>query len=89
MGTSRDTELQRYDAVVFFETAAVGGISIEGGNPVRIEGLAAAIEVDRRLRDAWVGHPRFYLIPHSASFMQKINSGLALLQSIALQSRAA
>lgn len=89
MGTSRDVELQRYDAVVFFETAAVGGISIEGGNPTRIENLTAAIEIDRRLRQAWFGHPRFYLIPHSPSFMQKINSGLAILQSIVAQSRAA
>jgi predicted ATPase len=89
MGTSRDQELQRYDSVVFFETAAVGGISIEGGNPTRIESLTAAIDLDRRLRQAWFGHPRFYLIPHSASFMQKINSGLAILQSIVAQTRAA
>ena len=36
MGTSLEKELSRYDAVLFFETAAVGGISIEGGNPTRI-----------------------------------------------------
>jgi predicted ATPase len=82
MGTSLEVELQRYDAVVFFETAAVGGISIEGGNPVRVEGLGAAAELDQRLRGIWARHPRFYLVPHSHSFLQKINSGLAILQSI-------
>jgi predicted ATPase len=89
MGTRREVELQRYDAVVFFETAAIGGISIEGGNPARIETESAAVELDRRLRQAWLGHPQFYLIPHSASFIQKIISGLAILQSIVAQCRAA
>jgi predicted ATPase len=86
MGTSREVELQRYDAVVFFQTAAIGGISIEGGNPVRIESLKLAAEIDRRLREIWAAHPRLYIVPHSASFMQKINSGLAILQSIVAQS---
>ncbi len=30
--STSDAEIARYDAVIFFETAAVGGISIEGGN---------------------------------------------------------
>jgi predicted ATPase len=85
MSTNREVELQRYDAVVFFETAAVGGMSIEGGNPNRVEGLTEAAELDRRLRGIWSGHPRFFLVPHSASFMQKINAGLAILQSIVAQ----
>jgi predicted ATPase len=86
MGTSHAVELQRYDAVVFFQTAAIGGLSIEGGNPVRIEGLDRAAELDRRLREIWLPHPRLYVVPHSVSFMQKINTGLAILQSIVAQS---
>ena len=31
VGTTFDTELRRYDAVIFFESAALGGSSIEGG----------------------------------------------------------
>lgn len=89
MGTTLEQELERYDAVVFFETAAVGGDSIEGGNPVRNETLAAAVDLDRRLRAVWSAHPRFFVIPHSRSFMQKIIAGLAILQSIVAQSRAA
>jgi predicted ATPase len=37
VGTTQEAELRRYDAVIFFESAAVGGSSIEGGNPVRTE----------------------------------------------------
>jgi len=81
-GTSLATELSRYDAVVFFETAAVAGLSIEGGNPVRCESLKQAVELDGRLRALWSQHPRFTLVPHSASFLQKIMGALTILQRL-------
>lgn len=80
MGTSLETELARYDAVIFFETAAVGGISIEGGNPTRTESLAAAAELDQKLRGLWSQHPNFVFVPHNPSFMRKVNGGLAELE---------
>jgi predicted ATPase len=82
MGTTFEAELGRYDAVVFFETAAIAGASIEGGNPVRNETPSEAIELDRRLRELWARHPRFMLVPHTGSFMHKITTGLALLESL-------
>lgn len=82
MGTTFEAELARYDAVVFFESAAVAGKSIEGGNPVRSESLAEAVALDRRLRELWSRHPRFLLVPHTASFLHKITTGLALLESL-------
>jgi len=81
-GTTLEAELSRYDAVVFFETAAVAGLSIEGGNPVRCETLAQAVELDQRLRALWSKHPRFTLVPHSRSFLQKIVGALSLLQTL-------
>jgi predicted ATPase len=82
VGTSLDAELARYDAVVFFETAAVAGLSIEGGNPVRNESLSQAVELDARLRTLWSRHPRFTLIPHSTSFLEKIVGALGVLQRL-------
>jgi predicted ATPase len=82
MGTTLERELQRYDAVVFFETAAVAGISIEGGNAARCETLPEAAALDRRLRELWSRHPRFSLVPHSASFFQKITAALGILQGV-------
>ena len=82
VGTTLDTELARYDAVVFFETAAVAGLSIEGGNPVRNESLTQAVELDGRLRALWSLHPRFTLIPHSSSFLKKITGALEVLQRL-------
>jgi predicted ATPase len=85
VGTSLEAELRRYDAVIFFETAAVGGASIEGGNPIRNESLAAAVKLDAKLRALWSQHPRFILVPHNASFFKKISFGLAALEGIVSQ----
>jgi len=64
------------------ETAAVAGLSIEGGNPVRNESLAEAVHLDGRLRALWSRHPRFKLIAHSSSFLKKINGALEVLQQL-------
>jgi len=87
-GTTLEEELARYDAVIFFETAAVGGLSIEGGNPTRTEDLPTAVALDRELRSLWMNHPRFVLVQHNASFFKKITFGLASIESIVAQLRA-
>lgn len=87
VGTTEQQELERYDAVLFFESAAVGGIAIEGGNPTRIESNAQAVALDRELRAIWARHPRFAVVPHHTSFVRKILSGLALLDSLVAQLR--
>ena len=84
-GTTLERELQRYDAVIFFETAAVGGASIEGGNPVRNETLREAVRLDTRLRELWSRHPRFIRVPHHPSFFKKISLGLAALEDLMAQ----
>jgi len=88
MGSSIEEELGRYDAVIFFETAAAGGASIQGNNPHRTEDLRAAQDLDRRLRQLWMRHPRFVLVPHNPSFFKKITFGLASIESIVAQLEA-
>jgi hypothetical protein len=85
VGTTLHAELHRYDAVIFFETAAVGGASIEGGNPMRNESLEEAILIDSKLRALWTKHPRFILVPHNTSFFKKISFGLAALEGVVAQ----
>ena len=85
VGSTLAAELARYDAVIFFESAAVGGISIEGGNPTRNESTQQAVAIDRELRAVWSKHPRFVLVPHTTSFMKKILFGLASLESLVAQ----
>ncbi len=85
MGTTLENELSRYDAVIFFETAAVGGISIEGGNPTRIETIEEALRLDQKLKNLWSQHPHFVFVPHNKSFIKKVNSGLVELAKIVNQ----
>ncbi len=82
MQTTLEAQLGRYDAVIFLESAAVGDISIEGGNPVRTEDNEEARHLDMKLRDIWSGHPHFHFIPHSTSFFAKLQDGLARLQGL-------
>jgi len=82
METTLEEELGRYDAVIFFESAAVGDISIEGGNPARTESNEEARQLDIRLRALWSKHPNFHFIPHSTSFFAKLGDGLQQLQEI-------
>ncbi len=82
MGTSLAGELARYDAVVFFESAALGGMDIHNANRVRVETSSEAVALDRRLRDLWSQHPRFCHVPHSPSFFKKITFGLTAMESL-------
>ncbi len=82
LGTTLEAELGRYDGVIFFESAAAGGLSIEGGNPVRQESLEEAAALDGKLRELWEGHANFILVRHHASFLRKISLGLAELDAM-------
>lgn len=82
LGTTLEDQLARYHHVIFFETAAVGGLSIGSGNPARIESNREAVELDQRLRALWSKHPRFHFVPHGPSFLAKITTGLHTLTEI-------
>ncbi len=82
METSLESELANYDGVIFFETAAAGGFTIEGGNPVRKESLNEAVALDRKLFELWSKHPNFMVVHHNESFFKKISYGLAILDEM-------
>lgn len=83
MGTSFAAELERYDGVIFFESAAAGGHSIEGGNPARIESNDEAARLDLALRRVWERHPRYAFIPNEHSFFSKLQKGITALTLMA------
>jgi hypothetical protein len=81
-GVSPAEARQRYDAVVFLESAAVGGLAIVGNNRARLERLEEAVQLDARLRSLWEPHPRFHHVPHARSFSDKLESALETLESL-------
>jgi predicted ATPase len=83
MGTRFEDELARYDGVIFFESAAAGGRSIEGGNATRTETNEEAARLDLALRHIWERHPRFAFIANERSFFSKIQKGIGALTAMA------
>lgn len=83
MGTSEAAELARYDAVLFFETAAAAHAGdLKSNNPVRTESAAEALVLDRALHAVWSRHPRFVHVPSNHSFFRKISIGLGALERL-------
>lgn len=82
MNTSFEEEFSRYDAVIFFESAATGGMDIEGGNPTRKENLQEAALLDNKLRGVWSQHPNFHFIAHESSFIKKIEGAFRCLNAL-------
>ncbi len=85
VGSTHQHELSRYDAVIFFESAACGGHGFESENRFRTETQQQAVDLDARLRALWMPHPRFTLIPHSASFFRKMTMGVGILENLVAQ----
>jgi predicted ATPase len=82
MQTEWQAELARYDAVLFMESAAVGGLSIASGNNTRSEDLVTASALDDRLKQVWQAHPRFHHIPHETDFVQKLANARKLAETL-------
>lgn len=82
MQTQWEAELERYDAVLFMESAAVGGLSIKSSNRTRIEDIETASLLDERLKQVWQAHPRFVHVPHAADFGVKIARAKELAESL-------
>lgn len=72
----------RYAGVIHMLTAADGlpDQYSADGNPARLEKtIEAAIEADRRTRNAWLGHRRLVVIDNQVSFEEKIKRVLNVI----------
>lgn len=82
MNTTLEEEFARYDAVIFFETAAKSGESIKSNNPIRNESENKAIELDDKLQKVWSKHPNFNLVGSSESFIRKVMFGIMTIENV-------
>lgn len=80
--TTKQEELDRYDAVIFFETAAIKGADITTNNRFRNESNEKAIELDDRLKEIWSEHPNFHCVESKGSFVDKIMHGIDVLKTV-------
>jgi CYTH domain-containing protein/predicted ATPase len=74
-----DLRDRRYDAVIHLVTAANGAEAFYtcANNPARTETPEQARAVDLRLQNAWVGHPRLWVIDNSTPFADKVRRVVA------------
>ncbi|MDG1750218.1 MAG: AAA family ATPase [Thalassotalea sp.] len=82
MKTSIEDEFTRYDAVIFFETAAKSGESIKSNNPIRNESEQAAIALDDKLQQVWSQHPNYNVVASAESFIKKVMFGINTVESV-------
>ena len=78
---------KRYEAVLHLTTAADGAENFytTENNAVRTETPEEARILDRRVRDAWIGHPRLRIIDNTTDFPGKIQRVVAAVCNVAGQ----
>jgi predicted ATPase len=80
VGTTFESELARYDAVIHLRTPARGnGYHTDS---VRTEAADEAAAIDQRLFEAWSAHPRRYVVDSEASFMDKAHRAMSILAEL-------
>jgi predicted ATPase len=79
VGTTRVAELARYDAVIHLATPT-STAAYNHDNALRIESIEEAAAIDRRIRDAWAGHPRRMFIEATDDFLTKASRAMAKLR---------
>jgi predicted ATPase len=73
---------ERYDAVLFLESAAQGGLAIDSGNSARTEQVIEAARLDALLYELWSPHPRFRFVAHTTTFESKVETALEALREL-------
>jgi predicted ATPase len=79
VGTTREQELSRYQAVIHLRAPPDGAYNQD--NPLRIETAVEAAAIDERIAEAWSGHPHRFVVDGTMDFMEKAERALALLRA--------
>ncbi len=74
----------RYNGVIHLITAADGATEFytNQNNPARIETPEEAMEIDKKIRQCWLGHPRLKIIDNSTDFEGKLNRTFTAIANI-------
>ncbi len=79
MGTTREKELAHYHAVIHLRTPPEDhGYNLD--NPTRTEDPQFAAVIDKRVEQAWEGHPRRFFVESTPEFLEKATRTLELIK---------
>jgi predicted ATPase len=79
VGTTRDVELARYDAVIHLRTPT-SAEAYNHDNPLRLESIDEAAAIDAQIASQWSAHPRRFVVEATEDFLHKAARALALLR---------
>jgi predicted ATPase len=80
LGTTRVAELARYAAVIHLHPPGAA-FGYNHDNPLRLESAEEAHRIDRRIAQAWAGHPRRFFVNPERDFMDKVAEVLELIRA--------
>lgn len=81
--TYPEPELLRYDAVIMVDVPPRDVYEANAANnPARSETWDEAIALERRIRDAWRGHPNFHLVTDTLDMAYKTEKALEIIRRI-------
>lgn len=72
-------EVARYETVIHLQSPG-DGQGYDHSNPLRIESASAAAAIDRRIQEVWASHPRRFVVPAAANFLDKCANALDILR---------
>ena len=79
VGTTRTDELARYHTVIHMRTPPADS-GYDRSNPLRTEAAAEAALIDARIAQAWLAHPRRFVVEAAPDFLTKAERALAILR---------
>jgi len=80
VGTTRASELARYDAVIHLRTPT-SSQAYNHDNPLRLESIEEAAAIDAQIAAQWSDHPRRFVVEPTEDFLHKAAKALALLRN--------
>lgn len=80
VGTTREAEIARYDAVIHLQTPTSPD-AYNHENVLRLESHSEAAVIDRLIRERWEGHPRRFFVEPTDDFLTKASRTMALLRN--------
>jgi len=79
IGSSKAHELKRYQKVIHLHTPSTE-FGYNHRNPARIESVAAAQDLDRKIFRSWKGHPNLVNIQSTHDFFEKVMLTIQAIQ---------
>ncbi len=78
--SDRETELKRYDWVIHLDTASSD--FYDSNNPIRTESHEEAVLLNKKIVEAWNGHPQRVVVSEDHDFLTKMAKSIGIITSI-------